>query len=218
MQPHGWQLGPAIGYLELPDVSGNQAITKAYAQAAQRCIRDMDQAGTSQWVLDLRRNTGGNMWPMLVGVQSLLGMGACGFFVSPMGKQTSWLPNLAAQTNALLDECYCLNQPSGAIAVLTSRLTCSAGEFITLAFRGRPQTRSFGEPTAGLPTANSGKTLSDGAQLLLTVAYGADRTGRIYAGPIIPDQPVASDWTLFQAERDPVMLAAVEWLRSRGTA
>lgn len=113
----------------------------------------------------------------------------------------------------LFGKSYRLKHPVTAIAVLTSRLTCSSGEFITLAFRGHPQARSFGEATAGLPTATQAKTLRDGARLFLTVALGADRTGRAYDSPIIPDQPVTSDWTLFQTECDPVMRAAIGWLR-----
>lgn len=212
-RPQGWPLGSDIGYLELPGVSGNDAILRTYAQVAQQRIRDMDQTGIRQWIIDVRRNTGGNMWPMLAGVHPLLGDGACGFFVSSEGNKQSWITTKAAQTKKLLGEPYHLTHPVGATAVLTSRLTCSSGEFTALAFRGRPQTRSFGEPTAGLPTANRGKTLCDGAQLFLTVAYGADRTGRIYECPIMPDQPVASDWTLFQTEHDPVLLSAIAWIK-----
>lgn len=94
MQPHGRLLDAGIGYLDLPGVTGSSAILKAYAGAAQRLIRDLDRLGTRQWVLDLRRNVGGNMWSMLAGVMPLLGAGECGFFVSPEGRQTSWLPTL----------------------------------------------------------------------------------------------------------------------------
>lgn len=214
VQPRGWQWGPGIGYLELPGVSGNREMLQSYAQAAQQLIRDMDQAGVCTWMIDLRRNMGGSMWPMLAGVQPLLGAGACGFFVSLSGKRTSWLP----VKGDLLDEPYSLNHPPEAIAVLTSRLTCSAGEFTMLAFTGHPQARSFGEPTVGLHTATTSKQLRDGALLVLTISYGADRTGQTYEGPLMPDEPVASDWTLFQTEGDPVVLAAVWWLKGQNTA
>ncbi len=35
---------------------------------------------------------------------------------------------------------------------------------------------------------------------------------RIYNGPLIPEERVISDWTLFQTEQDPVAQATVEWL------
>jgi carboxyl-terminal processing protease len=201
-----------MGYLELPAVTGSDVILRAYAQTAQQRIRDMDQAGIRHWVIDVRRNIGGDMWAMLAGVRSLLGMGECGFFLSPDGTQISWLPSLEKRTKVLIGEPYCLAHLSGATAVLTSRLTCSSGEFTARAFRGRPRTQSFGEATAGLPTANQRKTMQDGAHLFLTVALGADRMGRVYEGPISPDEPVMSDWTQFQTERDPMLLSAIEWL------
>lgn len=213
MRPCGWQWEPAIGYLELPGVSGNQMRLKTYAQAAQQLIRSMDEASVRAWIIDLRRNGGGTMWAMLAGVSSLLGDGECGFFVSPTGTRESWLPTIEKRTHALLDEPYMLSHPAPAVAVLTSRLTASSGEFTLLAFIGRSRTHSFGEPTAGLPTANQNTTLPDGARLFLTVALGADRTGRTYESPIPPDHLITSDWTLFQTERDPVACAAAEWLR-----
>lgn len=218
MKPQGWPLQPDIGYLELPALTGNKAITEAYTQTVQQFIRDMDQAAIRHWIIDLRRNTGGNMWPMIAGVCPLLGDGGYGFFLSPDGERASWLPGIAKLIRSLPEGAYCLKHPVVAIAVLTSRLTSSSGEFTTLAFRGAPRTRSFGEATAGLPTANQGKALRDGAQLFLTVAYGADRTGQIYTGPIMPDQPVTNDWTLFQTERDPVLLSAIAWLRRQPLA
>lgn len=213
MKPQGWLLEPDIGYLELSAVTGNDATLKTYAQAAQQHIRDMDQVGIRRWIIDLRRNGGGDMWAMVVGVSALLGDGECGFFVLPDGNKVSWLPTKAVKMARLLDESYALKQPAVAIAVLTSRLTCSAGEFTALAFRGHPRTRSFGEPTAGLPTGNQNKILRDGAQLFLTVALGADRTGRAYDGPIVPAQAVASNWKLFQTEYDPVVMTTRTWLR-----
>ena len=212
MRPQGWHIGAAIGYLELPAVTGSDAILKTYAMTAQQLIRDMDQAAICHWVIDLRRNGGGDMWAMVAGVNALLGEGECGFFVLPDDSKTSWLPAKAAKSSRLLDELYSLKQPAVAIAVLTSRLTCSSGEFTALAFRGRPGARSFGEPTAGLPTGNQTKTLRDGAQLFLTTVLGADRTGCSYEGPLLPDELVTSGWTLFQTERDPVLLAAIAWL------
>lgn len=213
--PQGRTIEPGIGYLELPAVTGSQALLKTYALTAQQCIRDMGQAGICRWVIDLRRNGGGDMWAMVAGVQALLGEGECGFFISATGKQSSWLPMLAKKIKALLDEPYVLRQEPVALAVLTSRLTCSSGEFTALAFRGHPHARSFGEPTAGLPTGNQYKILSDGAQLFLTVALGADRTGRSYNSPIVPDELVTSDWTQWQTERDPILHVAGDWCKAQ---
>lgn len=214
MNPHSQLLDTGIGYLDMPGVTGNKAILKAYVMAVRHLIRSMDRNGAHLWMIDLRRNVGGHMWPMFASVSALLGAGECGSFVFPEGKQECWLPELKkAQTWKYFGKPSHLKHPVMAIAVLTSHLTCSSGEYTTLAFRGHPQARSFGEATSGLSTATQAKTLRDGAHLYLTEALSADRTGRIYDGPIVPEQLAKSDWTLFQTEQDPVVLAAVAWLR-----
>jgi len=97
------------------------------------------------------------------------------------------------------------------VAVLTGRMTFSSGEAIAVAFRGRPDTRSFGLETGGLTTSNDEFLLSDGAWLLLTVSRFADRTGKVYSGPIVPDEVVNPPETW----PDPVLEAATAWLLSQ---
>ena len=110
---------------------------------------------------------------------------------------------------------YTLQRPEPPVAVLTSRLTVSSGEAITISFRGRPATRSFGEATAGLPTSNQAFPLVDDAVLVVMVSREADRTGRIYEGRIPPDESVAIDWTRIGTDDDPVLSGATAWLRSQ---
>ena len=74
------------------------------------------------------------------------------------------------------------------VAVLTDNGIASSGEATVIAFRGRPDTRSFGDATCGLSTANAGFTMSDGATLLLTVSVMADRTQTKYGDSIPPDE------------------------------
>lgn len=44
-----------------------------------------DPAG---WIVDLCGNGGGNMWPIIAGVGSVLGDDLLGFFISPTGRTT----------------------------------------------------------------------------------------------------------------------------------
>jgi C-terminal processing protease CtpA/Prc len=89
--------------------------------------------------------------------------------------------------------------------VLTDRAVASSGEAVVVAFRARPNTRSFGSPTCGLSTANQGFRLSDGATLALTVAVMADRTRAPYGLSLAPDEPVSGDAEVVQG--------AIDWLR-----
>ncbi len=47
--------------------------------------------------------------------------------------------------------------------------------------------RFFGNPSAGMTTANEVYPLRDGAWLVLTVSTYVDRTGRVYGGQIMPE-------------------------------
>ncbi len=60
---------------------------------------------------------------------------------------------------------------------LTDNQTAAPGS-VAVAFRGRPDTRSFGVRTCGLSTSNRGFVMSDGATLILTTATlaGHNRT------------------------------------------
>jgi carboxyl-terminal processing protease len=215
--PTGRRLDTRIGYLELPAIVGSAEQAQTYAASAQRAIRELDEQGVDGWVVDLRRNTGGNMWPMLAGAGPILGDGELGAFVFSAGREP-WVYRdgqalLGSYALAQVEQPYKLKRSLPPVAVLLSRLTASSGELTALAFAGRPGARSFGEPSAGVPTANDSTELPDGAMVYLTIALGADRTGRTYDDPIVPDQLVAADWAQYGGAGDPVLQAAVAWLR-----
>lgn len=225
-EPHGQRLASGIGYLELPHVlgsaTGSNKATQRYAVLAQEAIRQADQEGTCGWIVDLRENGGGDMWPMLAGVGPILGEGTVGWFADPDGRKEIWTySNGQAQLNGVTLEGvalpYHLKRPFLPVAVLTSIYTASAGEAIVVAFRGRPDTQSFGQPTYGVPTANTSITLSDGALLVLTVAVDADRTGQTYRSSIAPDHSVVYSQEQIGSTTDPVVKAAVAWLHAQAS-
>jgi carboxyl-terminal processing protease len=218
--PHGRRLTYGIGYLELPHFQGSEQAAQHYVMLAQDAIRTADQVGTCGWIVDLRKNDGGNVWPMLAGIGPILGEGVAWWSVDPDGvKQARGYVNGQAQdagsTVIASDSPYHLKHPLPSVAVLTDPITASSGEAIVVAFRGRPQTRSFGEPTYGVPTRNDDYTLSDGARLVLTVALDADRTGQTYSSAIAPDQSVPFDLSQIGTPADRVVQAATSWLHDQ---
>jgi C-terminal processing protease CtpA/Prc len=217
-QPRGRRLAHDLGYLEVPDLIGLEVNGKPYAARAHQVMRELDQTPVRGWVLDLRTNTGGSLWPMLAGVGPILGEGENAGFAAPGEKMVgsyragrAWIED-HEKFSAEVEHPYTLKRSWPPVAVLTSQLTASAGEFVLLAFLGRPHTRTFGVPTMGVPTANDDTELSDGAWIFLTTHLGADRTDRTYDGPILPDAPVTIDWTRLGTDDDPVLQAAVQWL------
>jgi carboxyl-terminal processing protease len=203
-------LAGGLGYVDVPGVVGGGGTFDEDAVAA---IRTADGRPRCGWVVDLRRNVGGNMWPMLHAVRPILGEATPGYFVSSGAREEfSYRYGKGPGANA---PAYQLKRRDPPVAVLTSRLTVSSGEALTIAFRGRPSTRSFGEPTAGLPTSNQSIPLVDGAVLVVTTAQESDRTGQVYEGRIPPDQDVDIDWTRIASDDDPVLRAATAWLRQQ---
>ena len=168
----------------------------AYAQKTQELIRQMDNWRNCGWIVDLRSETGGNMWGVLAGVGPLLGEGELGYFLYPDGNKLRWYyENGEAKygNSVAIDmgkDQYSLKRPNPPVAVLIGSMTTSAGEAVAVAFRGREKTRFFGASTKGFSTANQLFYLSDQATIMLTVAVDADRTGKTYSGAIIPDEIV----------------------------
>jgi hypothetical protein len=213
-EPRGELLEERVGYLSLPGWAGSREAAGAYATRIQAIIRELDAAGPCGWIVDLRENMGGSMWPMLAGVGPILGEGRVGAFVYPEATSVDWLytDGQARMGDVVETEiegpAYTLADPGAPVVVLIGRHTVSSGEAMAVAFRGRPESRSFGELTAGLSTSNREFVLGDGAWLLLTVAAFADRTGQVYGSGIIPDEVVT--WRGDKSEAVPQ--AAIAWL------
>lgn len=207
-----------IGLLVVPRYWGtsNTATAKTFAQRIQDEIKNLHDQQVQGWIVDLRGNTGGNMWPMLAGVGPLLGAEEIGMFkdsrnktiwhyhngaagVSYGGGPTHLVVNLPGESAKLIGRFP--------IAVLIDNDTASSGEAVTIAFKGRPDTKFFGRHTCGLSTANSGFPLPDGAIIELTVSVDGDRDGNLYDSGIAPDVEIEESES---GEAD--IKAAVDWI------
>jgi C-terminal processing protease CtpA/Prc len=213
------RLNDQIGFIRIPSFSGDNVARDLFAQDIQDLIRRTDRVSINAWVVDLRQNNGGNMWPMLAGIGPILGEGIAGYFVDPDSVSTSWsYANGQAMMNSMIaleiDKPYVLNNLNPSVAVLTDGRTGSSGEAMVVSFIGRNNTRSFGEPTYGVSTANRNFDLSDGAQIVLTVATMADRNGVLYGAKIEPDEIVDGFFKEDPSNDDEVVNRAVEWLEN----
>jgi C-terminal processing protease CtpA/Prc/N-acetylneuraminic acid mutarotase/transcriptional regulator with XRE-family HTH domain len=225
--PSGHRLDGDLGYLELP-ATCEDPFCGPYPDIAHELIRKIDETPTCGWMVDLRRTYGGELSLLHAAAGPILGEGDLPLLAYVDGSRFSEtfrdnrVAQPAGQEGAVLlasvDNPYRLKRPLPPVAVLTSRMTMRNGELLTLAFRGRPNARRFGEPTGGVPTVGSARTLGDGAQIHLTTAFGVDRTGQTASGEIAPDQPVPIDWANFGTDRDPVIRTAAAWLESQPCA
>lgn len=198
------QLPPHIGYVKVGHFTGTFDQAVFFAANIHNRIRQRDSGWLVGWVVDLRGNAGGNMWPMIAGLGPILGEDTLGYSVDPLGQAILWEYRDGA---SWLDGCemvrvpepYALLRERPKVAVLVDNQVSSSGEATFIAFRKRPHTRSFGTFTCGLSTANRGFLLSDGAVLNLTVSFMADRNRHAYGSGIFPDERLMDDQAVSRA-------------------
>ncbi len=217
--PRAELLAGAIGYVRLPGFAGGEHMDRVvFAEVLQKLIGDLESAGACRWILDLRDNQGGNLWPMLAGLGPLLGDGDAGASLRPDGERRRiWYEDGKVGLGDYVqlrvrDEPYRLRVPDAPVAVLQDDETASAAEIVAAAFAARPQTRSFGSATRGATTATRTFPLMDGAALMLAVASTVDRHGRILNGPIEPDEVIVDAQRGQRLEHQLTIEAARRWL------
>lgn len=214
--------GPCkIGSIVLPAFGGATGGARAtnFAQTVRTTIMEFQSQNVGRWIIDLRGNDGGNMWPMLVALGPLIGVGKLGSFVG-RNFSTPWFyesgaagVEITTRRKTLLKVVDALKDDevsSHPVAVLLDGETASSGEAIAISFKGRPKTVFIGESTRGLTTANNQIRLGAGATLYLTIAVDADREGNIYDSGVHPDMLIKSDG--LSVNGDAVFDEAVKWL------
>jgi len=204
--PEGHLLEGGIGLVELKDYLASSTYDLAYASAARNALRTFADHHVCRYIVDLRSNSGGNMYPMINGVEALLGKPPYGFWQPANGAPDApWALKLGVFQNE--DVAVETAQSKAPVAVLIARRTASSGEFTAMAFEGRPNARVFGENSAGLLTTNTPTALPDGARLIISGGWATDRLHRSYRDVIAPDEATPRG----QATLD----AAIVWLKNR---
>ncbi len=209
-----------VVHLHVPSFAGGTPVQQVeFAESLKNIIQQHDEAGVCGWVVDLRQNTGGNLWPMLAGLGPLLEEGELAASVYPDGRRVAvWYREGQAgfgdYTQLRVRSPYRVRAATP-VALLIGSATASSAEVLAVALRSSAATRSFGAPTRGLSAGNRTFPLADGASLVLTVAATSDAAGHVVEGPIFPDDPVAQGSVSgTDAAADAVLDAAVAWLNA----
>jgi carboxyl-terminal processing protease len=193
-----------------------------YETKLQGVVAYLDRLHPAGWVVDLRGNVGGNMWPMLAGIGPVAGEGDhLGEFFNTDGHSVwRYRDGVASEVAdngkedrypAVAGAPYKLAGTPN-VAVLIDGGTGSSGEAIAIAFKGRPKTRFFGAHTEGASTVNDVVGLSDGAAMWLTIGVDADRTGKQYIAGFDPDEAIRGRDRVVPDAEDPVVQGALRWL------
>lgn len=194
-----------IGYIRVDEfLSTDDGGALQFAKKIQQDIANQDSAEITGWVVDLRNNSGGNMWPMIAGLGPLMGEGTHGYFIDADELITEWGYNDGtAYANNIdvvtIEEPYVIVNPVSKVAVLSSQRVASSGEAVLIGFKKQTNVRIFGQDSCGLSTANRLFELSDGSRLFLTTSVMADREQKKYGGIVTVDQSESIEETLNKA-------------------
>jgi hypothetical protein len=207
-----------VGYVAIPGFGGDQQQAEQFTDEMLAIIDEEAKDASCGWIIDLRWNTGGNMYPMIYGLAPLLQPGTVMSFRNVIGNEFKLVfeedgsftyAGMPQPEGAVPSDPEMSRQP---VAVLVSQTTVSAGEATALALASRDFTRFFGEPTGAMATAPVFVPLIDGAMVAVAAAWMTGPNGAIYPNGISPDVSVSSSSTLLLMEKDPAVVAAMDWL------
>jgi len=213
-----FQLGKKTALLRIAGISAD-ADQEYEARLIRDAIDSFANKGGNRWVLDLRYNGGGNMYPMFQGLVPLLGNGIVGHSTGANDEvQAVWHIN---ESNFAYDDYQPFAWPpadkslaSHKVAVLTSRYTVSSGEALAVAFKGRSNTRFFGEASGALTTVLSLEPIADTFIVAVSTAHYANRNLEVYKVnvPVDEETPFIADCSW---QKDPAIEAALKWLKKK---
>lgn len=179
-----------VGYARIPSVRGTDpAMARAFATQVGQRLQEVNEGARCGWVVDLRKDHGGNMWPMISALGIFFGNERLGGFKGPDGSIRWWSTRSPKVTPVPAASAA----QAARVAVLLGPGTASSGEAVAVAFIGRNNTRSFGAPSNGRASSNSGFGLPDGSMIYLMTAIDVDRAGREVGGKIVPDVSLPDD-------------------------
>ncbi|MGD1317793.1 S41 family peptidase [Chryseobacterium sp. 2R14A] len=175
-------------YISLPDIgSFNKDDWNLYINTFYAKVNDLQKRKPKGWIIDLRGNFGGMLYPMYAAIAPFLddknivgtkdAEGKIEYYNYKDAK--FYEGSTATQMFQLIHkEPKSVKRP---VAVLVDKVTGSSGEFITAAFVSQKNVKIIGTNTQGLTSGNQEYKLSDGSYLVLTTGNIVDRTGKEYA-------------------------------------
>ena len=188
-----------VGYVRVPrftdNLSGDPSGAKAYIGEIINKIKKQDRAELKGWIIDLRGNLGGDMWPMLIALEPFLQEGVLGYFSADddvkkwsLKSGEVYLDRQSQNSRFDVDPGkYKAVYGRVKIAVLINGNTASSGEAVAIALKSLKQVKYFGVKTGGFATSNEIIPFSNDEYLILTTAFMKDKYSKMYPDGIHPD-------------------------------
>lgn len=163
-----------------------------HAEVIRQAVDSLSKEEAPYWIVDLRYAEGGEMNSLFAGLAPLLDEGLVATSVDGKRKikDLYTVHNGNFYTNQVPVAKFPVSMKDSRnvkIAVLTSKHTTGAAEILALAFKGRKNTRLFGETTAGKITSTTSVNISSNLVMAITELRYDDRRGTSYTDNVNPD-------------------------------
>ncbi|MBK6963513.1 MAG: S41 family peptidase [Bacteroidales bacterium] len=213
-------LAGQIAYIGVPAFQAfNTQEINFLAQSLYDSIDKFDSASVKGWIIDLRLNGGGNIYPMLAGLSSILGNNIVGYETDIFDSITrKWeikngnfmIGGYQATDIKARQKPKFQNNP---VVVLIGPVTKSSGSMTGIAFKKRPATIFVGEPTAdGYTTSNGYFQFAPNLTLNFATNFVADRELNIYKTRVSPDITVYHGDNFDDLSKDEKVKRAIQWI------
>lgn len=225
-----WAKGPSIktamlgtsAYLRLPGMFAfNQTQIDSYANWLLDSVIALNSRTPKTWIIDLRMNTGGNILPMIAPMAGFFPDGILGYYLDKDNQpiSTSLVENRAFLMDDsvhanLRDSVPDLQKPR--VAILIGPGTASSGEALAVFFRGRKNTKLFGENSAGFANATEGFPFNhEKSYFLLTTARLGNNKKQPLPDLVKPDVQLVNNDAFGNLMQDTAVQAAMEWFKKK---
>lgn len=161
-------------------------------------------------IIDLRNNTGGNLWAMIASISFLFPNNqVLGYFLNNENNQIEWgIKNNNIYENNIthFKKLETSNNPPK-IAVIIGENTVSSGEALAIALTSNKNIKLFGNKTGGYTSSNEEYLLSDGTILFVSEAYFADSNKTIFKKGVKPNVETKKD--------ENTLIDCYNWLKNK---
>jgi C-terminal processing protease CtpA/Prc len=216
-------LADHFAYIRVPSINAYiPDQINAYGQTLRDTVCTFQGKNIKGFIIDLRLNTGGNMYPMLGGLSDLLGNTIIGYETEMDGSVVrTWKienGNLILegyQATQLENKCH-PDFSETPVVVLVGPVTSSSGTMTAIAFKNRPKTTFIGEPTAsGYTTSNGYFQFAPNLTMNFATQFVADRNKKIYKLNLTPDKFISGGDRFDDLMIDEKIKAALEYLTAQ---
>lgn len=212
---YGYILMPAMNFEDVSPENINKLAQPMYDQIAEVKSKNKIKG----WIIDLRFNTGGHSFPMLLALYDFLGNN----IVYGSLDNKNQLINITRLNNGnYFDNKDTISwiKPNGKnlekskVAIITGIVTGSSGEITAISFKGRKNTLFIGEKTSGTTTTNDKRDFPFGITMAFTIGYDCDRNKKYYEA-IIPDIVISKQDNFDNLLLDKNIQEAIKWINKK---